>query len=169
MVLIQKVQANWRTRKRGSITSVLTLDIKNAYLTMRAAPFAKIYIRMKLPTELIKWFISFMSDRTIRFAFNSDVIGALEHRNEIVTFNYVDDLAMITKSSCARINSIRLQLALKRLVKAADEVQIQFDADKSEYIHFHKDRDLIDIGITLIFTTYEDSKTVKIRLQKQFK
>jgi hypothetical protein len=44
MVLIQKVQANWRIRKRGSITSVLALDIKNAYLTVRAAPFAKICI-----------------------------------------------------------------------------------------------------------------------------
>jgi hypothetical protein len=54
MMLIQKVQANWRTRKRGSITSVLVLDIKNAYLTVRVASFAKIYIRMKLPTELIK-------------------------------------------------------------------------------------------------------------------
>jgi Reverse transcriptase (RNA-dependent DNA polymerase) len=44
MVLIQKVQANWRTRKRGFITSVLALDVKNAYLTVRAAPFAKICI-----------------------------------------------------------------------------------------------------------------------------
>jgi Reverse transcriptase (RNA-dependent DNA polymerase) len=91
---------------------------------------------MKLPTELIKWFISFMSDRTIRFAFDGEisaiigvndgipqgspvspimflifiqhVIGALKHRNEIVTFNYVNDLAMVTESSCARTNSIRL-------------------------------------------------------------
>jgi hypothetical protein len=39
----------------------------------RAALFAKICIRMKLPTELIKWFISFMSDRTIRFAFNNEI------------------------------------------------------------------------------------------------
>ena len=54
MVLIHKMQANWRIRKRGSITSVLTLNIKNAYPTVRAAPFAKICIRMKLPTELIK-------------------------------------------------------------------------------------------------------------------
>jgi hypothetical protein len=67
------VQANWRTRKRGFITSVLALDIKNAYLTVRAAPFAKICIRMKLSTELIKWFISFMSDRTIRFAFDGEI------------------------------------------------------------------------------------------------
>jgi hypothetical protein len=73
MVLIQKVQANWRTRKKGSITSVLALDIKNAYLTVRAAPFAKICIQIKLPTEFIKWFISFMSDRTIRFAFDSEI------------------------------------------------------------------------------------------------
>jgi hypothetical protein len=54
MVLIQKVQANWRTRKRGSITSVLALDVKNAYPTVRAAPFAKICILLKLPTELIQ-------------------------------------------------------------------------------------------------------------------
>jgi hypothetical protein len=67
------VQANWRTRKRGFITSVLALDIKNAYLTVRAAPFAKICIRMKLLTELIKWFISFMSDRIIRFAFDNEI------------------------------------------------------------------------------------------------
>jgi hypothetical protein len=73
MVLIQKVQANWRIRKRGSITSVLVLDIKNAYPTIRTALFAKICIRMKLPTKLIKWFISFMSDRTIRFAFDGEI------------------------------------------------------------------------------------------------
>ena len=82
-----------------------------------------------------------MSDRTIRFAFDGKintiigvndgipqgspvspimflifiqhVIGALKHRNEIVTLSYVDDLAMVTESSCARTNSIRLQLALK--------------------------------------------------------
>jgi hypothetical protein len=54
IILIQKMQANWRIRKRDSITSVLALDIKNAYLTVRITPFAKIYIRMKLPTEFIK-------------------------------------------------------------------------------------------------------------------
>jgi Reverse transcriptase (RNA-dependent DNA polymerase) len=137
-----------------------------------------------------------MSDRTIRFAFNSKisiiigvndgipqgspvlpimflifiqhVIGTLKHKNEIITLNYVNDLAMVTESSCARTNSIRLQLALWRLVKAADEVQIQFNADKSEYIHFHKGRNPIDIRITLTFTTYEGSKTVKIRPQEHY-
>jgi hypothetical protein len=44
MVLIQKVQANWRTRKRDFITSVLALDVKNAYPIVRAALFAKICI-----------------------------------------------------------------------------------------------------------------------------
>jgi hypothetical protein len=73
MVLIQKVQVNWRTRKRGSITSVLALDVKNAYLTVRAAPLAKICIQLKFLTELIKWFISFMSDRIIRFAFDDEI------------------------------------------------------------------------------------------------
>jgi hypothetical protein len=73
MVLIQKMQANWRTRKRGSITSVLALDIKNVYPTVRIALFAKICIRIKLFTELIKWFISFMSDRIIRFAFDGEI------------------------------------------------------------------------------------------------
>jgi hypothetical protein len=101
--------------------------------------------------------------------FIQHVIGALEYKNEIITFNYADDLTIITKSSYARTNSIRLQLALKQLIKTADEIQIQFNADKSEYIHFHKSRDLINIGITLTFITCEGSKTVNIRPQKQFK
>jgi hypothetical protein len=67
------VQANWRTRKRDSITSVLALDVKNAYLIVRVAPFAKICIQLKFPTELIQWFISFMSDRIIRFAFDGEI------------------------------------------------------------------------------------------------
>jgi hypothetical protein len=86
------MQAN--SNNTGSITSVLALDIKNAYLTVRAAPFAKICIRImhllknnnnnnnciriKLLTELIKWFISFMSDRTIRFAFNDEISIIIE-------------------------------------------------------------------------------------------
>jgi hypothetical protein len=95
--------------------------------------------------------------------FIQHVIGTLKHKNESITLNYTDDLAMVTESSYARINSIRLQLTLKRLVKAADEVQIQFDANKSEYIYFYKGRDPINIKIILTFTTYEGSKTVKIR------
>jgi hypothetical protein len=95
--------------------------------------------------------------------FIQHVIGALENRNEIIIFNYADDLIMVTESSYARINSIRLQLALKRLVKAVNEIQIQFDADKSEYIHFYKGRDPINIRVTLTFTTYEGSKIVEIR------
>jgi hypothetical protein len=83
--------------------------------------------------------------------------------NEIVTLNYADDFAIVTESLCARTNSIRLQLILKRLVRIADEVQIQFDTDKSEYIYFHKGRDPIDIRVTLTFTINEGSKTVKIR------
>jgi hypothetical protein len=83
MVLIQKVQANWRTRKRDSITSILALDVKNAYPTVRAAPFAKICIQLKLPTELIKWFISFMSDRTIRFAFDGKISAIIGVNNGI--------------------------------------------------------------------------------------
>jgi hypothetical protein len=54
-------------------------------------------------------------------------------------------------------------------MKATDEIQIQFDADKSEYIHFHKSRNLINIGVTLTFITCEDFKIVDIRPQEQFK
>jgi hypothetical protein len=83
MTLIQKMQANWRTRKRDSITSVLTLDVKNAYLIVRTALFAKICIQLKFLTELIKWFISFMSDRTIRFAFDGKISAIIEINNDI--------------------------------------------------------------------------------------
>jgi hypothetical protein len=93
----------------------------------------------------------------------------LKQTNEIITLSYADDFAMVTESLYARTNSIRLQLTLRRLVRAVNEVQIQFNADKSEYIHFHKNRDPINIRVTLIFTTCESSKTVNIRPQKQFK
>jgi hypothetical protein len=90
-----------------------------------------------------------MSDRTIRFAFNSEisaiigvndsipqkspvspimflifiqhVIGALKQTNEIITLSYADDFTIVTKSSYARTNSIRLQLTLRRLVRAVNE------------------------------------------------
>jgi hypothetical protein len=132
-----------------------------------------------------------MSDRIIRFAFDSKisaiisvndgisqgflvslimflifiqhVIEALKQMNEIVTLSYANDFAIVIESLCARTNSIRLQLVLRRLVRAADEIQIQFNADKSEYIHFYKGRDSIDIRVILTFITCEDSKTVNIR------
>jgi len=56
--------------------------------------------------------------------FIQHVIETLEYKNVIIIFNYADDLAMVTESSSARINSIRLQLILRRLVKAANEIQI---------------------------------------------
>jgi hypothetical protein len=87
----------------------------------------------------------------------------LKQTNEIVILSYADDFAMVTESLYARTNGIRLQLALRRLVRAVNKIQIQFDADKSEYIHFYKSRDSINIGITLTFTTNEGSKTVKVR------
>jgi hypothetical protein len=91
------------------------------------------------------------------------VIRALKQTNEIITLSYADDFAIVTESSYAKTNSIRLQLTLKRLVRAADEIQIQFNADKSEYIYFHKSKNLINIKITLTFTTCENSKIVNIR------
>jgi Reverse transcriptase (RNA-dependent DNA polymerase) len=77
-----------------------------------------------------------MSDRIIRFAFDGEisviigvndsipqgspvspimflifiqhVLGTLKQTNEIIIFNYVNDFAIVTESSCARTNNIRL-------------------------------------------------------------
>jgi hypothetical protein len=67
----------------GSITSVLALDVKNAYSIVRVALFAKICIQLKLFTELIKWFINFMSDRIIRFAFDGEISAMIGVNNGI--------------------------------------------------------------------------------------
>jgi hypothetical protein len=56
--------------------------------------------------------------------FIQHVIRALKQTNEIITLSYADDFTMVTESSYARTNSIRLQLALRRLIRAANEVQI---------------------------------------------
>jgi hypothetical protein len=62
-----------------------------------------------------------------------------------------------------KLRGIPKMIPLKRLIKAIDEIQIQFDADKSEYIYFHKGKNPINIRVTLIFITNEDFKIVKVR------
>ena len=151
MILIQKVQINWRTRKkkRGWVTSALFVDVKNAFPSVGITQFAEICIHLKLPTELIQWFISFMSDRAMRFAFDGEVgpmievnsgipqgspvspimfpiflqhiLKKLDQWRDVEIISYVDDIAIVAESSCARINGIRIQLAMQRLIRAADE------------------------------------------------
>jgi Reverse transcriptase (RNA-dependent DNA polymerase) len=81
-----------------------------------------------------------MSDRTMRFAFDSEIgplisvnsgipqgspispimfliylqhiFQTLDHWPEIELINYINDITLITGSSCARTNGIRLQLAV---------------------------------------------------------
>ena len=52
---------------------MITLDVKNTFGYIRTAQFAKICMDLGLLTELIYWFISFMSDRIMRFAFDGEV------------------------------------------------------------------------------------------------
>jgi hypothetical protein len=93
-----------------------------------------------LLTELIYWFISFISDRTMRFAFDGEVgllinvnsgipqrspissiifliylqpiFQALDYWSEIEAIAYIDDIIIVTGSTCARTNGIRLQLVI---------------------------------------------------------
>jgi Reverse transcriptase (RNA-dependent DNA polymerase) len=54
MALIYKVQANWRTRKRVNwVTSIVTLDVKNAFGHVGTAQFVTVCMKLGLPTELI--------------------------------------------------------------------------------------------------------------------
>jgi hypothetical protein len=55
MMLIYKVQANWRTRKRKSnwVTSVIILDVKNTFGHVGTAQFVTVCMKLGLLTELI--------------------------------------------------------------------------------------------------------------------
>ena len=79
--------------------------------------------------------------------------------------SYIDDIGLITGSPCARTNGIRLQLAVQRLCKVAERSQIQFDMDKTEYIHFHKGHALIETGITI----NTGLRAIEVLPQKQIK
>jgi hypothetical protein len=137
--------------------------------------------------------MSFMSDRTMRFAFDGEIkplisvnsgtpqgspispiifliylqpiFQALGYWPEIEAIAYIDDIIIVTGSTCARTNGIRLQLAIQRLCRVAERSQIQFDIDKTEYIYFHKERAPIKIGIT-INTGF---KTIEMLPQEQIK
>src|SRR5258708_3082055 len=134
-----------------------------------------------------------MSDRTMRFAFDSEIrplisinsgypqrspispimfliyvqhiFQALDHSPEIKSISYIDDIKLITESPCARTNGIRLQLAVQRLCKVAERSQIQFDINKTKYIHFHKRHAPIKTDITI----NTDSRAIEVLPQKQIK
>jgi hypothetical protein len=137
MVLTQKMQANWRTKKKTKwVTSAVALDVKNVFGHIGAAQFARVCMDLGLLTELIHWFMSFMSDRTMRFAFDGEVgplisvnsgtsqgspispiifliylqpiFQALGYWPEIEAIAYINDIIIVTGSTCARTNGIRL-------------------------------------------------------------
>jgi transcriptional regulator of nitric oxide reductase len=93
------------------------------------------------------------------------IFQTLDHWPEIDLMSYIDDIALVTGSSCARTNGIRLQLAVQRLCKVAERSQIQFDIDKTEYMHFHRGRTPIEIGITI----NTGSSIIEVRPQEQVK
>jgi hypothetical protein len=54
IILTQKIQANWRTKKKTKwITNAVALDIKNAFGHIKTAQFARVCMDLGLPTKLI--------------------------------------------------------------------------------------------------------------------
>src|SRR5271156_1161265 len=106
-----------------------------------------------------------MSDRIMRFAFDGEIRSSISVNSDIpqgspVSFiifliyiyhifepfkrwpditalSFINDVGIITKSFSTEANDRRLQKILKILNEVASKSQIEFNTDKTKFIHFY--------------------------------
>ena len=180
MVLTNEIQYN--RIQNGFVTSALFLDIKNAYGRVSEVQFLRVCQKLGLPISLCFWFQSFLNDRTIQLVFDGEIqpktsvnagipqgspispmmfliyIRYIFEELDILNVkirkpNYVDDMSLITSSKSIKTNCEILKHAAEKLIQAGYQQKVDFDADKTELIHFHTKRHLDEQGISLDFGT----------------
>ena len=141
--------------------------------------------------------MSFINNRFIRFAFDGEIglsinvnsgipqrllilfimfliyihyiFKAFKRWPDVTALSFIDDVGITTGSFSTEANGRRLQKVLKALSEVASKSQIEFDADKTEFIHFHNRRQPIDDRLRLTFITAIGPKMVEVPSQEQIK
>ena len=170
------------------------MDIKNAFSHVGVAQFARVYMNIGLAQILIRWFVSFINNRSMRFAFDGEIglsisvnsgipqrspvspimfliyihhiFKAFKRWPDITALSFIDDVGITTESFSAEANDRRLQKVLKALSEVASKSQIEFNTDKTEFIHFYNRRQPIDDRLNFTFITVTGPKVVEVPSQE---
>ena len=116
--------------------------------------------RLGLPISLITWAKSFLSNRSLRLAFDGQIekfseinagipqgspvspIFFLVYIRDLFTkvsgfqLSYIDDISITTSSTSLKKNVKILQQEVEKLVAKGKELAVEFDTAKTELIHF---------------------------------
>jgi hypothetical protein len=151
------------TNKRlGRKTSALFLDIKGAFDHVAKNQLLATLKCLRLPRSLIAWVHCFLSNRTLRLAFDGQMeefsgidtgipqgspispILFLIYIRDLFPFlasrvlSYMDDIALIVSSTSLKKNVKILEREASKMYELGAKDAIQFDLAKTELLHFSK-------------------------------
>lgn len=184
LLLQEFVERNMASQK---IVSTILLDIFGEFDRLRPESLINILESLSLPRSFISWTKSFLRERKIRLLFNgqiskvhtvsgtpqgspiSPILFLISIRNlisshgnlNVFQVSYMDDIAVAVASTSITKNIRLLTEATKRLFLIAQNISATFELDKTELIHFHRKRQVINSPLDIQGITLEPKEIVK--------
>jgi hypothetical protein len=170
LLLTNEVEVNRRLKRK---TTTLFLDVKGAFDHVAKNQLLGILQKLQLPSNLVAWTSSFLSNRALRLSFDGQTeefsrietgipqgspispilfliyIRDLFPRISAKVLSYIDDVSLTVASTSLKKNIKILQREAAKIFERGAENAIQFDLAKTELMHF---------------TTGKEAKTANIRL-----
>ena len=172
VLLLQHYIQQERSKRKGNVTSTLFLDIKGAFDHVSKPKLLSTMQRLDLPSTLVSWVSSFLSERVIRLMFDGRVqdetpvdIGIPQGspispilfliytrdvwQDRAFQISYIDDFSLAVSSTSAKKNCRALKDAAETLLQHASGKGVHFDPGKTELVHFHTRRKPESEGLTI--------------------
>ncbi|KAF7566278.1 hypothetical protein PtrM4_145980 [Pyrenophora tritici-repentis] len=170
LLLVDQIQ---HKKQQGQITSTVFVDVKGAFDHVIHNRFLDRLKKLRLPISLICWAKSFLSNRTLRLAFDNKIeefskIRAGIPQGSLVSpiffliyirdlfpalqsfqLSYINDLSLTTSSTSLKKNIRALQKEIATLFAKGEQLDIIFDTSKTELIHFTAKKERIKRALIL--------------------
>ena len=170
LLLASDVESNKKANRK---TTTLFLDVKGAFDHVSKYQLLSKLKDLRLPASLIAWVSTFLSERTIRLAFDgqteeftdietgipqgspiSPILFLIYIRDlfnsQVVKFlSYIDDISLSYSSTSLKKNVKVLAAIVSQLYALAEQNAIQFDLDKTELIHWNRGKLANTVSLTL--------------------
>lgn len=181
MLLLNRIQEQ---RKLGRTTSTVFLDIKGAFDHVAHNRLLTVLQKLGLPVSLIAWTNSFLTQRQLCLFFNGLMepfgriaagipqgspispilfliyIRPLFESTTSFSVSYMDDISISVSSTSLRKNIRLLEKQVASLFTQGTPCAIQFDAAKTELIHFTTSQTAPTAALTLPDQTVVTPKEV---------
>jgi ribonuclease HI/exonuclease III len=167
-ILVEKIYSAWRSTR---VLSLVTFDVQGAYNGVNKDVLKERLLAAGVPTRLVQWIYSFCSNRRACISFNgyqsnsktisqpglpqgsplSPILYILFNSNLLVgkisrtegDIGFVDDYTAWVVGPTAEENTVRIQTEIiPRVTRWETESGATFEAEKTQFIHFTRNRSL---------------------------